>query len=252
MKYLAAILATIIFLLAAWYFPAHGAFPAVATTGHAATTPASTTINATVPSGIAAGNLLLLFAVAVNPANEDTTFSGLTGWTQLCTANEPSATFSASGEVYYKFASGSETNFTFTASASIEAAVRIWRITGAHASTPPECTATVFTGDVANSDSLTVSWGSADNLWFSLFGKYNCNDAVTAYPASYTSNQYEGNCVDGDPPHFGVSSRENATDTENPGAYTMDSGQGVEFTIGIRPAAAPAVGRRPAAPIIFQ
>ena len=245
MKLLFAILACIL-----WATPVWATFPVVASVGHAPTTPASTTMNATMATGVSSGNLLLLFAVAVNPSNEDTTFSGLTGWTQLCTANEASTTSSASGEVYYKFASGSETNFTFTASASIEAAVRIWRITGAHATTPPECTANTFTGDVANSGSLTASWGSDDNLWFSVFGKYNCNDTISAYPTNYTDNQYDGGCSDGDPPHFGTSSRNNATATENPGAYSMDVGQGVAFTIGVRPAAVST--RRPIGAIIFQ
>lgn len=250
---LKAFIAITLTALIGFVVPAWGAFPVVATVGHSTEASDVTTHDAIVPASISAGNLLLMAIGFQNVGNIDPTVSGsITGWTALCFTTEASTDFSASGGFYYKFASGSETNFTYTSSASTTSVTRIWRITGAHASTPPECTASTFTDSDANSNSLTVSWGAEDNLWFSTFAKYNNNDQITAYPTNYTGNQYNGYSATGDAIQFGAATQNLNSISDNPDTYTFSgSGRGVEFTIGIRPAAvAPPSTRRRTSPMM--
>ncbi len=93
-------------------------------------------------------------------------------------------------------------------------------------------------------DSLTASWGAEDNLWLALLGM-DGQKTTTSYPTSYDSLTTGHTshatatpaAVSGATTAVGV--RENNTATEDPGTFTMDTGdQYCACTVVVRPAAA--------------
>jgi hypothetical protein len=226
-------------------------FPVQASTAQSQEDTATTTHDITMPSGITAGDLLIAWINFLNASNADPAASGLTGWTQVCAVTNSDTSFGSVTEIWRKFASGSETNTTYSSSASVESVTRVMRFTGAHAATPPECATNEFTGDFPNTPTLTASWGAEDNLWYSLFSKYNGSDSITAYPTNYATYQYGagGGTV---PVQLGAAARELNATNDNPDGYSLDgAGNGVGITLVIRPASA-AVTDEPDAPIFFQ
>lgn len=232
------LLLTLLFLLAPGI--ARATFPVEASTAVSAETSAVSTHDMTAPSGIASGNLLLLIVNFENVGNLDPTASGLTGWTQVsgCAVNHGDATFASSMEVWHKFATGSETSTTYTSSAAVPSFTRWIRITGAHASTPPECSTHIDDYVQPDSASLTASWGAEDNLWYSVYNKYNGCDTLSAYPSGYSIYQYDATPSCTYYVQFSMAGKQANAATENPGAWTIsDVGPGVSVTLVVRPSA---------------
>lgn len=195
----------------------------------------TTTHNVSMPATVNAGDVLVcLFS---NDGAATVTTPG--GWTQeSSTANGASGRLS----VYSKTADGSEggTTVDFVTSANEKAAAQVHRYSGAHGDVE---VGTPVTGSTASQDppSLSPSWGSADTAWLAVVGR-NTTATVSSYPTDY-ANGLDTQSGLADNTHAQVASarRNNATATEDPGAFTMSAAvNGITQTVAIRPGAAAA------------
>ena len=188
--------------------------------------------NITLPSGIAAGDLLLLFLVV--GTSSAVTFTPPSGFSAVAGAGTSSTTCNA--DAFYKIADGTESGTVISVlSAPTNISVAsAYRVQGADPAYAPEGVATTGTGTAPNPPSLTPSWGSAETLWFATFGKRTgILSSLSAYPADYTSNQ---TTRDESTVMIGVATDEVATGTENPGSYTLtSSADWMASTIAVRP-----------------
>ena len=209
------------------------AFPAVATVNYSEETVGTTTHDVLLPTGISAGDLLLLFmGIDGNP-----TISGMPGgWNNIMSAT----TTTLRGEAWYKFAVGGESDFAYTSSARERSVNRTWRVTGAHASSAPEFSATQPTGSAtsANFPTATPSWGAEDSLWV-CFAALDGSISATGYPTNFTDNQFtdeSGGGVDG--AGVGICSQNLNAASLNPDSMTFSASSDFAIrTFVIRPAA---------------
>jgi hypothetical protein len=222
--------------------PAWATFPTVSTTSNNATG-AHPSYTANLPTPVAAGDLLIVCGSA------DANLSSFTwpgSWVELEDTNH-----SGSGVVLvcgYLIASGGETTVTLTGSGTADnvgfAAYRFHAGTW-HGTTPPEDGTAVVTTTLTTVDpdppSVTASWGSADNLcivvlaWEVATLAFDSGDEPTGY-----GNNIEAGGTSSDA-ELWTSRRNCATATENPDAFTSNTGSDLEYivnTIMVRPAAA--------------
>ncbi len=189
------------------------------------------------PATVSAGDYLVVFFVVDGSAAVTWDNSSAGTWTEL--VNTTSGSMRAM--VMYKVADGTEDGVTITpTTVGAESHARwCWAFSGAAGIEA----ATATTGTSANPDSgsLAPSWGSADTKWLSLFGQNDGTLTVSAYPASYSDTGSQTGGGTG-AVLLGKALRDNATGTEDPGAFTTTAvAQGwAAFTVGIRPAAASA------------
>lgn len=163
------------------------AFPVVGATNESATTSAGTSHTINLPSGIVAGNLLL---VMLGKGTTSATINALAGWTELLDEAQASGCYIA-----YRWADGTEgASITLTSSASTKSASVSYLISGAvnPATQAPQVSA-VATGSSQAPDpnSLTPTGGAKDYLWLTFFilggaGEEAdddtwCNNAATNY-----------------------------------------------------------------------
>lgn len=213
------------------------AFPQVASTAFDADTGDTTTHDATIPSGTASGDLLIMLAGLYWPTDEPSVTGMPSGWTQLASDAE---TGKAKAEVWYKISDGTETDFTYGSDGvSTACKTRMLRITDWHGTTPPEEAGTNGPFDAQpDPPSLTPSWGAEDTLWI-VFASVD-SGRFTAWPTNYSDNQHED---DFGSTFAGVASatRELNAASEDPGEFTTDNngGWGAQ-TIAVRPAGAAA------------
>lgn len=207
------------------------AFPVVASV-NANVSAASTSQTVNLPASISAGDLLIAFGVATSLC----TYTWPAGWTEMWDPNSQTGFTGA-----YRIADGSEgASITVTASVSFVTTYATLRITGAHASTPPEDgTPAMNVGTTTpNPPSVTASWGAEDNLWIAIMGSSSSAASnVTAYPTNFSDNQ---TAVDtGSGGLLGYATRNLANATQDPGTFTQSAGTtcGAQ-TIVVRPAAA--------------
>lgn len=211
-----------------------GGFPEIASSAQTTSGGSSaSSIAVTMPSGIAAGDLLI---VVLSHGTSLVTWGTPGGWTALA--------FGQSNAIFYRIATGSESStYTFTPSVAGILTASAWRITGSHASAAPEVQSTNSSTSTKNADppSLTPSWGSAKNLWITVFGVVNnpLSLSFTSYPAGYSLNNTavsSGTSLSGC--HF-IAARKLEATTEDPGTYATggNSGRYLVATIAIRPAA---------------
>ena len=197
----------------------------------------STSHNVALPATVNAGDLLLLHIMLEGPSSFTATPSG---WTQLAQYADSTLGFAC----YAKVADGSEGGGAagFTTSSGSNGAAHCYRITDWYGSIAGvEASSLSFGGSaVPNPGSLTASWGSADNLWFALAGGVDDDQAFTAAPSSYTSlvSTISGGGTNNGG-EAGSARRELASDTDNPGSFTLQSTENWEaLTVVVRPAAA--------------
>lgn len=218
-------------------------FPVVATVGYSEEGVDTTTHDVTVPASIASGDLLLLL---VGMDGNTVTIPTVTGWTNLVWKN---GSGTVSEGVWYKFASGSETNFTYTSSASEQSVNRCLRFTGMHVSSPPEISGPAndtFT-NIASGPSFSPSWGADDTMWM-IVAVMDGTGGVSSYPANYTDNQFHDNSggVSGTCGGLTTCSRNLNAATEDPGDITYATTENrVGYVIAIRPATATTVTTDP-------
>lgn len=210
----------------------------------ASNTADTTTHNWTLPSGNAAGKLLILIlALDGNP-----TVSGLTGFMQLFREADAALTL----EVWYKFTDGGEASGTFTTSASEKSIVHALIMTDAHASLPPEA-ASLNSGVSATGDPPALNpagWGAEDTRWFAFVMTSDATDESVAWDdiASYTAiNNTDSGGTSSDV-QTKLWYRDNNTASEDPGTFNFDGTPAyLACTIGVAPSGAAATLGQPAA-----
>lgn len=157
-----------------------GDFPVIETT---ATTALATTSSyaVTLPSGIAAGNLV----IAMVGTGDDRTFTWPGSWVELIDVTNGT---SNGLSVAYLIAAGGETSVTATLSSSSQCQGLAVRISGHNAAVNPPETATPATGSSTTPDppNLAPSWGSAKTLWIAL-ATIRQNGGFTGDPTNYGS-----------------------------------------------------------------
>lgn len=187
------------------------------------------------PTGIAAGDLIIAFAAH----DKDNTATWPSPWVELVdTANSSENSLF----VAYLIASGGETSVTVTTTPnpdrSHHIAIRIpagsW-----HGTTPPEfSTTTTGNSQFPDSANLTPSWGAADTLWISTsaYTDFDSDGPVTSYPSSYVDNQnFYG--PTGSSAGIGIATRELNAASEDPGPFALTTGNfWTAATIAVRPA----------------
>ncbi len=189
------------------------------------------------PSGIVAGNLLIVWMMS----DGFETISDWDGFTELFVDYDDT---SQSLWAAYKFATGSEGS---TISVGISSAERTahqsFRITGAHATTPPEvATGTDGSTEFPDPPSLTPSWGAEDTLWMVGLGIDTGAATVDSYPTSYTNGVRINEGTGSGGANLAVARRENNTATEDPGTFDLSGVEGTVInTLAIRPAGAAAI-----------
>jgi len=210
-----------------------GALPDPTVNGTAVATGGTTTSNSytvSLPTGIAAGETLLLFGAS---ADSSTTISTLTGWTSVLN--------SGGAFVFKKTATGSEgASVGVTLSASVMAGFVVVRLSTQSGGI--ECA--VAGGTSSDPPNLAPSWGSANTLWMiaagigSGGGGFGLTSVSVSAPYSLLANNGSFNTAN---PYMavGLGSRGVVTQaSENPANGTIGASGNTgakTLTIGVRP-----------------
>lgn len=212
------------------------AAPAIAAAATSATTTAGTNHVVTLPSGIAANELLLIL---MNIGSTAATLNAHADYTELLDEN-----LAAGLKILYRWTNGSETNPTLVSSASTRDATITYRITGAEnpATQAPEIGTTAATTDPP---SITPTGGPKDFLYIAMVGSSGeqADDGtyVTAFPTNYTDSQQEKTCgVAGTNLGglVGAAGRQTTgSTTEDPSAFTVSEAASRTQTIAVHPVA---------------
>ncbi|HLK89847.1 MAG TPA: carboxypeptidase-like regulatory domain-containing protein, partial [Polyangia bacterium] len=195
------------------------------------------------PTGIAAGDLLLIFFTNDGSG----TVTAPTGWTQLwSTATTSSTPIRFSGYAKIGVAADSGASITFTTSASVAAVAQVYRIsqpTWSGISTQfadGVSSATPVTGSSTSLDppALTPAWGAAGDLWIACVGHDLAISQTGGAPTSYTGNTRTTS--NSNPTSNSVTMlsavRVNNVATENPGPFTIATADDwVAQTVAIKP-----------------
>lgn len=181
-----------------------------------------TSLSLTMPTGITAGEMLIVFFGTSNAGGT----TAATGWTKL---GQTSISSFASLSVFYKTAAGSDT-CTVTSGSSYRS-YQVYRIAGSDL-TP---TGTFGTGTGTNADppNHAPAGGSADYLWLAGCCPGSAASAVTGAPASFTDLLASFGGVGGG----SASARRTLTAASlNPGTFTSPNSSWVAVTVAIAPA----------------
>lgn len=209
------------------------AFPQVASVSSSSEATNATLHDVLMPSGISAGDLLLAFAFIDGDVNPT-----LTGFT-LVVRQQMNGSDDLTLMVWYKFATGAETNITYTTGTSQVSYNRVYRITGAHASTAPEGVGaeSADAGGATNPASLNpTNWGTEDTLWFSA-SVLQDSTSFTGYPTGYNLYQFTDTTGGGDGVGVAIAAKENAAASEDPDIGFGNTGlEWAAVTVAVRPA----------------
>jgi hypothetical protein len=213
----------------------NGPFPTIAARSSARTTASDTTSHAiTLPSGIAAGDrLLVVFSVDGNPTVSVNTGVSGSNWQKL---GQDSNTTVVTGAIFWKIAEGGDA-LTLTTSVAEQSSHMALRLTNAAA-----ITGSSANGSSTNSNppSHTPSGGSNDYLWLATRSGDSTTVATVA-PANFSNLQTLA----------GVGTSSASTNTAerlftgsvlDPGTFTSATEQWVSWTIAVAPAAPPVSG----------
>lgn len=204
--------------------------PVVAASANGTQT-ANSTVTASLPASISAGDLLILVITGVtNPAA--TTVTTPATWNVLGSDTQGFTRLAA----FYKIALGTEgasVNVNFGATARY--AFASYRITGHDALQAPEM---LFALNSKDPPSLTPSWGSNNNLWIAGTGADSDSDTSTpTFPTGYASNQAHNSiAANGDGGRIALATKEATATSDDPSAYTIVGSSNVSFTIAVKPA----------------
>lgn len=190
------------------------AFPVVQATSSGANN-AVNSHPVTLPSGIEAGDLLVVFFTTDSGYTVDTP----SGWTKAA----DTASITRRLVIYTKTASGSDTLTIATTpggASTVDSAYTAYRIVTTNG-IQVAITATGSGNVNPNPPSLTPSGGSDTYLWIAAAASAGGGSGVTAYPTNYSANQEEDDTQD-----FGIASAVYAHEdsSEDPGTFTFAGG----------------------------
>jgi hypothetical protein len=201
-------------------------YPQIASNSSGSTSVGATQIATAFPSGVTAGNLLLLFVARLNAM----TMTWPSGWTPLVTNTANDSAF----EVRWRAYQAGDTSPTITGTASAYV-YRMLRISGHHPGTAPEASTLVTgTSTTPNPGSLDpAGWGTESTLWISAQSNAGTS-APSAYPADYGGVLANAGSFG---PALALAMRESTTSSQDPGTFTLPASQvWAAVTIAIRPA----------------
>lgn len=198
-----------------------------------------TTANMPMPTGIAAGDLLI--ALVCSNFDSDTIADAANGWTALGTTYVTRATFGTTAALY-KIAAGSDV-LSMARANSANFSWSVYRIPAScwHGTTVPEGVGAAFSGgqnpDCPNLD--PAGWGAEDTLWIAGLG-WKSGSAWTGFtfPPNYTKDQtYAGASGNATYGRAIMAARELNAASEDPGSFNTNAGGGFAVTIAVRPKA---------------
>ena len=204
------------------------AFPVIAAAGADYSTSGSVVSHPVpLPSGTAAGDLL----IAQLSPGASTTVTWPAGWAPL-------ADLTRLG-VAYRAADGTEgSTVTVTTGAGVQAVGKTWRLTGQHATSPPEAATASGSSNTPDPPNLAPSWGGSEDVrWLLPVGASNgsAGTSVSSYPSSYADDQSAQSLAS--QAFRAFCSRGVSAGAENPGAYTLSASRSWSVaTIAVRPA----------------
>jgi hypothetical protein len=220
------------------------AFPTVIAVAGGNTNTDETSHTVNIPDGSnVSGRRILLFFTSDGSGE---TFTYPADWVEILAEGGSGFT----SVVIYKETLGTEgypatgATITITVSSVERSAHTSYLLSGVHTDAPAVATATAGTSTAPDAGALNpAGWDVEDTLWFafcSLNGASATTPRITVYPTSYTNGRSDF-AADGNGVTQGVARYENATASEDAGAFTSDTSVAWRATtVGVRPAAAAA------------
>lgn len=214
------------------------AFPTVQTTNTGANSTAGTSHPISMPSGITAGDLLIIFFTDSLGTGSTNSFSG--GFSTLPKGDNGTIVGS---QIAYKTAAGGDT-CTVTTTGTTKSAHQSYRISGWHGTTIPEqgTWATGASGTSADPPSLNpTNWDVEDTLWLETASNGNSPN-YTAGSTNYTDFIHSEATGGGGATqcNLGTARRNLAAASDDPDAFAGATVDWVANLLAIRPAAAAA------------
>lgn len=188
------------------------AYPVVAATNKSKQDSNIRVHSVSLPSGIAAGDLLI---VLFRTPSGGATHTPPSGWATLASRISNGTT-----SIFWRVANGSEGSTINVDAGDTERSVaNSYRITGFGGSPQAAFAST----NVTDPPSLTPSWGSSKVLWLALVSMRRSNQTITAAPGSYTNLVDQANTSNSSPTyaHIGSARRTTTASSENPGAFSI-------------------------------
>lgn len=149
---------------------------------------AATSINVTVPAGIAAGDLLIFFLSGNRNSTEFTSMTPPAGWTSAVAVVDDTASGGSLGVIYYKIATGSETSATWAwAGVGMRAVGTIMAFRGVNTATPFDDTDSTVQGSSSTTRTpLAVTTTVANDLTVCFIGDRQGGATQSFTPGSWT------------------------------------------------------------------
>lgn len=216
------------------------AFPTVVTTSTYQSGVDAVTHTITLPTGIVAGNLLLVFTGNDGAADTASVTTPASGWTSLGNAVANALGDNGRGTWFYRWADGAEAaTIVVTITSTESVAALCYRITGADPATNPEMAGVAGPSSTANPDPPNLDpagWAAEDTLWIASYC-WDADISHTSYPANYTANQLTNRVAAATGFGVAAATRELNASAEDPGTGTISaSEQWAAFTVAVRPA----------------
>ena len=209
-------------------------FPVIETTNTTSGTSAATSHNVNLPSGIVAGNLLIVLCRAA--------VAGAIGWPgdwNELTEDSSDASDDVTA-IAYKIADGTEGATISVSHGSGKFAAIAYRISGAVNAAPQLSSAVTGASTGPDSPNFTPTGGARDYLWLSLAAYEGEQSLTPTYPANYSLNQLTqgsgtASTVTTNVRVSGAGRQVNGS-SENPGAYTISvSDDWTAWTLAVTP-----------------
>lgn len=183
---------------------------------------ATTSHSVTLPSGIEAGDKLIVFFTCEGSAGGATNTPS--GWTKLAERVEDSGAEDIRLVIYTKTAAGSDT-LTVTTPTGTDSAYTCYRVYTDN----DVVVGALVDGDSTNPNppSYTPPSGSQKYMWIAAAA---FRGSISAYPANYTNNQLSNTAENYD---IATAVRFNETATEDPGTFTTTLGEWVAATVAV-------------------
>lgn len=201
-------------------------FPVIASFQNTGTVESSF-IAATMPSGYAAGDLLIAFL----GTSSVSAVTAPSGWVKISDVSDSDGS-GLRQSIFTKIATGSEgASVEFSAAGFVRIRALVLRVQGASGAVEL-VSSFIFNQSSPSSPALAPSWGAKQTLWISFaFGSEPA--APTSYPLPNNQNYFNQNVAR---PYFYLSSVPDAVSSKTPGALVMPIGQyGAIYTIAVEP-----------------
>ncbi len=204
------------------------AFPSIVNTMESTSNSSGTSFSVLMPTGIEAGQALVMIARYYQPPTAINTPSG---WNLLSsTVNGTNGSMA----IFAKTAVGGDGTVSVTTTAAVtvkQATVLLLENFYGDVANGAAATSANASGTSPDPPSRSAPWGSAQNLWIACTTL--ANGASVTYPANYTLSEY---AVLDKAPAIALAARELKASSENPGAFSISAAaaQGIVATIVIR------------------